>query len=196
LRYWLTEKRSRIFSHELGGLVGSTPAQVRRDLMMIDFTGSPARGYDVQLLIDRISAVLDAPEREGLALVGLGYLGRAVLRYLTTTHPEFPILAAFDIAPEKVGRRIDGCRCYATAEMKSVLASRAALVGIITVPAEAAQEVADQLVCTGVRGILNFTTVRLRVPPGVFAEDLDISISLEKVAFFARASASRLEKQA
>jgi redox-sensing transcriptional repressor len=196
LRFWLGEARDRIYSHELGALVGSTPAQVRRDLMTIGFTGSPARGYDVAALVEKIGTLLDPPGHERMVLVGLGYLGRAVLRYISTTHPELPIVAAFDVAPDKVGRVIDGCRCYASAEIEDVLGEAGALVGIIAVPPEAAQGVADHLVQAGIRGLLNFTPVRLQVPPEVTVEDVDISVSLEKVAFFARSKVSRLEKQA
>ena len=196
LRRWVTEKRQRIFSHELGGLVGSTPAQVRRDLMTIGFTGSPARGYDVAKLIESISAVLDPPEREGAALVGVGSLGRAILRYLSTAHPEIPIMAAFDVAPDRVGGMIDGCRCYPMTEMEAVLEKEPALIGIITVPSEAAQDVANDLIRAGVRGIMNFTAVRLHTPPEVFVEDIDISISLEKVVFFSRSRAGRVGARA
>jgi redox-sensing transcriptional repressor len=196
LRHWLTERRERIYSHELGALIGSTAAQVRRDLMTIGFTGSPARGYDVHGLVQRISSLLTPSSDESMILVGVGHLGRAVLRYLRTTHPELPIAAVFDVASDKIGRIIDGCRCYAAAEIESTLRSAPALVGILTVPGEAAQSVAEQLIRAGVRGLLNFTPVRLHAPPDVYVEDVDISTSLEKVAFFARANPSRAEKEA
>ena len=196
LRFWSADDKRRIYSHELGALVGCTPAQVRRDIMTIGFTGSPARGYEVSGLVDKINTILDPPVRETMVLVGLGYLGRAVLKYLSTTHPDLPIAATFDIAPEKIGQVYDGCRCYSSAELDQVVPQEHAAIGIITVPAESAQSVADGLIRAGIRGILNFTPVRLRVPPEVFVEDVDISVSLEKVAFFARTKRNRMEKQA
>ena len=96
------------------------------------------------------------------------------------------VVAAFDVAPQKIGRVIDGCRCLPTSELASVVREHAVLLGIITVPVEAAQEAADQLVRAGVRGVLNFTPARLHVPQAIIVEDVDISVSLEKVAFFAR----------
>ncbi len=194
LRRWVAEGRTRIFSHELGALVGGTPAQVRRDLMTIGYTGSPARGYEATGLIARISELLDAPTRQGIALVGVGYLGRAILNYFGRTHPDLPILAAFDVAPEKIGRVLDGCRCYGMHELEHVLAEQPVTVGILAVPVEAAQGVADRLIQAGVRGLLNFTPTRLRVPPEVYVEDVDIAVSLEKVAFFARHGAGRTEE--
>ncbi len=185
LRRWLAEGRTRIYSHELGALIGCTPAQVRRDLMTIGYAGSPARGYDVVKLIERIGEMLDPPKRDGIVLVGVGSLGRAILNYFRGTHPELLLVAAFDIAPEKIGQSCHGCPCYAASEMETVLRGRPVPVGIIAVPADGAQEVADRLVRAGVRGLLNFTPVRLRVPPEVFVEDVDIATSLEKVAFYA-----------
>lgn len=195
LRWWLAEGKPRIYSHELAALEGATAAQVRRDVMIIGYTGSPARGYDAAGLLERIRQVLDPPPDEGIVLVGLGYLGRAILSYFSNVHPELPIVAAFDIDPEKVGRIVQGCRCFSMDELDSVLAERRVLVAVIAVPVEAAADVAERLVQAGVRGILNFTPVRLRVPPHVFVESVDISVSLEKVAFFAR-SGRRVEAQA
>ena len=105
-------------------------------------------------------------------------------------------MALFDVAPGKVDRLIDGCRCYASRDIEQVLAGRDVLVGIVAVPPEAAQEVADRLVHAGVRGLMNFTPVRLRVPPEVFVEDVDISVSLERVSFFARSKLDRQEMRA
>jgi len=196
LRWWLADGRTRIYSHELAAMNGVTPAVVRRDLMTIGYTGSPARGYDAAGLIEWIGKRLDCPRREGVALVGLGSLGRAILNYFTGFHPELPIVAAFDVAPDKVGRMIDGCRCYATTEMEGVLKERPVTVGIIAVPVEAAQDVAERLIQAGVRGLLNFTPVRLHVPPDVYVEDVDIAVSLEKVAFYARTQPNRMEAHA
>ena len=188
LRTWLSAGRQRIFSHELAGLANASPAQVRRDLMTIGYTGSPARGYDVAGLVGWITDLLDPPSVDPTVLVGLGYLGRAVLRFMATAHPEYPIVAAFDVNPDKVDRVLDGCRCHDMAALDAVVREKRAGLGIVTVPPESAQIVVDQLTAAGVRGILNFTTVQVRVPAQAFVEDIDISLSLEKVAYFARGS--------
>lgn len=196
LRWWLADGRTRIYSHELAAMDGVTPAVVRRDLMTIGYTGSPARGYDAAGLIEWIGKLLDCPRTEGVVLVGLGSLGRAILNYFTGIHPELPIVAAFDIAPDKVGRVVDGCRCHHPSEMEAVLREQPVTVGIIALPMDASQDAADHLIRCGVRGILNFTPVRLRVPPEAYVEDVDIAVSLEKVAFYARTQANRLEARA
>lgn len=195
LQRWIQEGRERIFSHDLALLEGVTAAQVRRDLMTVGYTGSPAKGYDVAGLIDHITGLLAPGAAGGIALVGVGHIGGAILDYFSGRQPGYRIVAAFDAHPDKVGRVVHGHRCYDVREMAAVLESQPALVGIVAVPVEAAQDVAERLVRAGVRGLLNFAPRRLRVPPEVFVEDVDIALSLEKVAFFAAIRADRREAQ-
>jgi redox-sensing transcriptional repressor len=175
-----------VYSHELARMAGGTAAQVRRDLMAVGSFGSPKRGYDVKELITHIGEFLDAPGGEGAALIGVGNLGRAIMAYFAGRRPKLAIVAAFDNDPSKVNRVIHGCRSYPTGEMGGVIARECIRVGIITVPAADAQGTADALVAAGVKGILNFAPVRLRTPAGIYVEDIDMTMSLEKVAFFAR----------
>ncbi len=177
---------TNVFSHQLATMAGCTPAQVRRDVMTIGYSGSPARGYDVADLIDSISAVLDPPEHEGIALVGVGNLGRAMLSYFVGRSPRLAIVAAFDEDPEKVNRVIHGCRCYPVDEMEHVIGERGIREAIIAVPAAAAQDAARRLVSAGVNGLVNFAPVRLWVPDGVYVENVDVTMALERVAYFAR----------
>lgn len=195
LRAWQAEGRLRIFSHDLAALEGATAAQVRRDLMTIGYAGSPSKGYDVAGLIEHINGMLCPSGSEQVVIVGVGHVGGAVANYLNGRHPEHRVAAAFDASPELVGRVLHGCRCYAIDELESVLAHEDVAVGIITVPSAAAQEVAERLVRLGIRGLVNFAPVHLRVPPGVHVENVDIAISLEKAAFFARAAQERREAQ-
>ncbi len=175
-----------IFSHELATMAGGTAAQVRRDMMAIGYSGSPVRGYDVDRLIRAIGLFLDAPSREGIALVGIGNLGRAIMAFFEGRRPNLAIEAAFDSNPDKVNRVIHGCRCYPLEDLGRVVEERNIRVGIIAVPAQAAQSVAEALVAAGVRGLVNFAPVPLHVPPGTYVDDMDITMSIEKVAYFAR----------
>jgi redox-sensing transcriptional repressor len=178
--------KESVHSHELADLADATAAQVRRDLMVVGRAGTPRRGYNVRDLIDGIGAVLDAPMTQGVALVGAGNLGRAILAFFRGRRPKLSIMAAFDVDPAKIGQVIDGVRCYPAEEMERVIGEKNLRVGIVTVPASEAQRVADALVRSGVRGILNFAPVPLRVPDGVFVEQTDMTMSLEKAAYFAR----------
>jgi redox-sensing transcriptional repressor len=182
-----------IYSHQLASLAGGTAAQVRRDMMSIGYTGSPKRGYDVRELIESIGIFLDSPRSQGVALVGIGNLGRAIMSYFAGRRPRLSIVAAFDVDPYKTDRVILGCRCYHLSQLTETVASLDIRVGIVTVPAAEAQSIAEQMVIAGVRGILNFAPVPLRVPPEVYVEDIDMTMSLEKVAYFARLNV--LEKE-
>ena len=183
------DNASHVFSHQLARAAGVTPAQVRRDLMSIGYSGSPARGYDLEGLAAGIAQFLDSPVPEPAALIGVGNLGRAILAYFEGRRPNLAIVAAFDRDKSKTGRAIHGCRCYPVGQLARVMRQRRIGIAVLAVPAEEGQGVADRLVKAGVRGILNFAPVHLRVPAGVYVEDVDITTSLEKVAFFARRSA-------
>ncbi len=189
LRELLESGRSQVFSHELATLAGCTPAQVRRDIMNLGVLGTPAKGYDVENLISGIGTVLDADEMQKVALAGVGNLGRAILAYFFARNPRFAVVAAFDVDPGKVNRVIHGCRCYPAEDLVQVVAQENVRVGIIAVPANEAQRVADAFCEAGVSGLMNFAPVRVRVPLGVYVEHLDVMTSLERVAYFARKQA-------
>ena len=187
LLYDLHQKGERkIFSHQLASLAGRTSAQVRRDIMNIGYTGSPSRGYDIANLVDSISEVLDTPLGQGVALVGVGNLGRALLAYFSDRRPRLKIVAAFDNNPDRTGRVIHGCRCYLVEELAEVVNKEEITVGILTVPAEAAQIIAEQMYGAGIRGILNFAPVPIAAPRDMYVESMDVTMALEKVAYFAR----------
>lgn len=187
------EKVKFVYSHELAQLAGRTAAQVRRDMMILGFSGSPTKGYDVAKLIDAISVFLDAAKPQEVALVGVGNLGRAILSYFVGRRPNLSITVAFDNDPGKVDRVIHGCRCHRMEELPRLVQARGVNTAIVAVPAGEAQAVADVLVGAGVCGLLNFAPVRLRVPGSVFVENVDLTTSLEKVTFFARRQATRQE---
>ena len=180
----LAAKAVQIYSHQLAALAVSTPAQVRRDLMTIGFTGSPRKGYVIRDLADAINGVLARSVETAVALVGVGNLGRAILAYYANRQP-VRFAAAFDRAPDKAGRILHGCRCYLVDRMPEIIAREQIHVGVIAVPASEAQAVADQLVLAGVKGILNFAPVRLRVPAGMYVEYVDLMMALDKVAYYA-----------
>lgn len=175
-----------IYSHDLAELARTTAAQVRRDLMTIGFTGSPARGYRVDQLIEAVGRTLDAPNGQGAALCGVGNLGRALLDYFTIWRPQLRIVAAFDTDPAKAGRVIHRCRVHPLAELEAVVRAQAISVGVITVPAASAQRVAEMMLAAGVRGFLNFAPTPLHLPADAYVEEMDITTSMEKVAYFAR----------
>jgi redox-sensing transcriptional repressor len=175
-----------VFSHELASAVGVSPEQVRRDLMNFRLKGTPQRGYPVKQFMDELYAHLDSSSLTKMVLLGVGNLGKAILSYFLRRRPNLSIVAAFDQDPEKVNRVYSGCQVHHSSLLSKIVSREKAAVGIITVPAAAAQEAADTLVASGVRGIVNFAPVQLKLPPQISLEQLDITLSIEKVAYFAR----------
>lgn len=185
--------RDQIYSHELANLSGVTAAQVRRDLMNIEYSGSPTRGYNIRGLINHINGYLDSKEPQHIALIGIGRVGQALIAYFANRNPNLSIVAAFDINPTKVGRVTNGCRCYPLDQFEQIVRQENIDVAILAVPAQEAQAAARQAIAAGVKGILNFAPVRLRVGSDVYVEDVDFAVCMEKVAFFARHNNYRRE---
>ncbi len=179
--------KKHIFSHQLAALAGVSSAQIRRDLTYVGYSGSPQMGYEVDQLRDAVERYLIPAGQVQLALVGLGNLGRAILAYFSGRHRRLVIKAAFDKDPTKTGRVLHGCRCYPMEELKEVIRREHILAAILTVPASEAQRVADELVAAGVKGILNFAPSTLRVGGDVYVETKDLTMAIEKVAYFAQA---------
>jgi redox-sensing transcriptional repressor len=178
--------RKQIYSHELARLACVSSAQVRRDIMAIEYFGMPNRGYEVRELIDDLSRTLDNPDSDRVAMIGIGNLGRAIIAFFNNRRPNLKITAAFDIDPEKIDRVMYGCRCYPMEKLGDVVRAEQITTGVLTVTPSVAQTVADSMVEAGISGILNYTTVPLRVPPNVYLLDRDMTMALETVAFFSR----------
>ncbi|MCK4699819.1 MAG: redox-sensing transcriptional repressor Rex [Bacteroidales bacterium] len=183
---YLTKERDHIFSHDLAKLLYITAVQVRRDVMLIGNTGMHKNGYNVKKLIARIGEVLDSKEGQKVAIVGFGYLGKAITGYFAGKRSKLNVLASFDINPKKVGTEVKGVKCFHISNLKTIIRNKKISIAILTVPPDVAPEVTNKLVEAGIKGILNFTTVPLSVPPGVYLEENDMITSVEKVAFFVK----------
>lgn len=184
LKLYSDDGTYNVYSHQLAEVVKVTPAQVRRDLMVLGYNGSPKKGYEVSKLVECIDSFFNASENVGLALLGIGNIGRAMLSYFRAGKNYINIIAAFDMDSNKVNRVINNCRSYSMNEMPSVLKELRINTAILAVPAGQAQAMAELLVSNGIKGILNFTPARLKLPKGIFVEDVDITMHLEKVTYF------------
>jgi redox-sensing transcriptional repressor len=177
---------TNIYSHQLAHLAGVSAAQVRRDFMVIGYSGSPNRGYQVDTCLASIESLLDGTIRQDVAIVGLGRLGQSVLAHFAGRRPLLRIAAGFDTNPALIGTSVEGCPVHSTADLEEVVKKKSIGIAIMAVPPETAQSVADSLVRAGVRSIVDFTAVPLRVPENVFMRQMDITSALETAAFFAR----------
>lgn len=182
----LEEGKTHIYSHELAELHHNTAVQVRRDIMFIGYTSMQRKGYDVRELIHVIGDILDSEKGLNVAVIGIGNLGRAVTTYFVGKRSKLNIIATFDVDTTKIDRVIAGVKCYSLSRLKEVVESQNVSIAIMTVPADSAVEVSEQLVEAGIKGVLNFTTVPLNLAPTVYLDEYDMITSLEKVAYFVK----------
>jgi redox-sensing transcriptional repressor len=173
----------KVSSGQLGDSLGVTDAQVRKDLASLGHLGHPGVGYAAPELIAAIRRALGIDREWPAALAGAGNLARALLRYHGFVDRGFRFVALFDADPAKVGQRIDGLEVHAASEMAPVIAATGAELGVLAVPAESCQAVAEAMVGAGVRGLLNFAPTVLRLPPHVQVVSVDLTVQLEQLAF-------------
>jgi len=181
---YATEDKKFIHSHQLAHLLRINPAHIRRDLMLIKFAGDVHKGYDIEKLVGRISSVIDADIVRKVAFVGIGDLGRAVAEYFNSSSTSLKIAATFRLREEPKIQFPD-VQCYNISRMRDILKKEKVELCVIAVPMAYAKEVSKTVVESGVRGILNFTSVILDVPENVYIEDYDMIAKLEKLAYFA-----------
>jgi redox-sensing transcriptional repressor len=179
----LRDGSAKVSSGLLGEALGVTDAQVRKDLAYLGNLGHPGIGYAVPELIAAIRRVLGIDRDWAAALVGVGNLARALLRYQGFVERGFRFVALFDADPAKIGERVDGLEVHPLDAMSAVIAATGAELGVLTVPSEAAQAVAEALLASGIRGVLNFTPRVLRLPPSVSVVSVDLTVQLEQLAF-------------
>ncbi len=189
----LSKEKTHVFSHEIAQMLHITPVQVRRDLMLIGYSGNLRKGYDIKELIELIGKIIDSERGQRVAVIGLGNLGKAIISYFKGKRSKLAIIAAFDINPEKINRVYDGVACYHINQMAEIIKQNNISIGIIAAPAQQTAEIAEALVLAGIKGILNFTPKALNVPPFVYLEEYDMITSLEKVAFFAKKNDERFK---
>jgi len=183
LRHLIADGNETTSSNQLGRRLGFTDAQVRKDLAHFGHFGHPGIGYRCNELVGAIRNILGTDREWRVALVGVGNLGRALLGYRGFHHQGFRLVAAFDIDQTKVGSRIEGVRIHNLAQLSDIVSQEQVELGLVAVPANDAQAVADSLVAAGVGGILNFAPVTLTVPEGVSKVGVDLARELEQVTF-------------
>ena len=186
LNHQLAKGKTHIFSHEIANLLHITPVQVRRDIMLIGYSGTLRKGYNIQDLVNLIGIILDTDTGEKIAVVGMGNLGKAFIHYMFEKRTKLNIVAAFDVNPEKVDKVYANVRCYHLDKLDEIVKAEGISMGIITTPPEFARESAEKLRDAGVVGILNFTPKPLLDEEGIYLEEYDMITSLEKVAYFVK----------
>jgi redox-sensing transcriptional repressor len=169
-------------STQLGRTLGFTDAQVRKDLAFFGAFGYPGLGYRCEELIAEIKRILGTDRRWPVVIVGIGNLGRALLGYRGFRQKGFEVVAAFDTDESVIGTTIEGTPVHNIEELPGFAERHEVKLGVVAVPAEAAQDVADRLVEAGVEGILNFAPVNLDDKKSAVVA-VDLAIELEQLTF-------------
>ena len=172
-----------VSSAELGRRSGINPAQIRKDLAYFGEFGTRGVGYYVSELKNNIKEVMGVNRPYEVALVGVGNLGSALLRYKGFQRHGFRITAAFDVDLEDK-EMPEGCTLYHADDMERVIQEKGIKIAIVSVHQSSVQEVVDRLVKAKVKGILNFAPTKVSVPEGVTLRDVDMGTELDILAFY------------
>jgi redox-sensing transcriptional repressor len=173
-----------ISSETLAEMAGVNAAKVRKDLSYLGSFGTRGVGYDVQYLLFQMSAELGLNQEWPVLIVGTGHLGHALANYGGFGERGFPVAALIDADPKLVGTRLGDLVVHSMDDLEAVVRDHGIAIALITVPAGAAQEVADQLVAAGVRSILNFAPTTVAVPGDVSVRKVDLAVELQILSFY------------
>lgn len=181
----------KVFSNNLGDAVGVTPAVVRKDFSQINIPGNKRGGYNVDTLIDHIVDVLGKDERQDIVIVGYGNIGHALVNYRNFHNEGINVVACFDVKPEVVDREADP-PILPMEELSAFVSKHCVQVAALAVPDSAATDVFDTLIESGIRGVLNFTTVELKCagkcdmyncPIKCVVQNVNIGLEIENIFY-------------
>lgn len=193
--------RQTVSSKALGAALGISDVQIRKDLAYFGQFGHPGVGYRVPELMRRVRRILGTDRTSKVLLVGAGNLGRALVAFRGFAEKGFEIVAVFDSNPDKIGRAIDGAvngprqdakvrdlsshqrTIQHPSQMAAAVRAGDIRIGILAVPAEAAQGVANEMASAGIRAVLNFAPATLQVPEHVAVASVDLAVHLEQLSF-------------
>jgi redox-sensing transcriptional repressor len=173
-----------VSSEALAQVAGVKPTQLRKDLTYFGQFGTRGLGYDVQQLAKMITGLLGTSSLQPVVLVGVGNLGTALLSYRGFQQEGFEVVAAFDLDARRFRDRKLPVTVHPMDKLPEIIGEQHVKMAIITVPAVAAQEVANTLVQAGITGILNFAPIVLVVPEEVMVSNVNLAIELENLSYF------------
>ncbi|QIL45739.1 redox-sensing transcriptional repressor Rex [Vagococcus coleopterorum] len=184
LKVLLDAGTEKVSSTELSEAIKVDSATIRRDFSYFGELGKRGYGYDVKSLLDFFSKTLSEDRLTNVVLVGVGNLGNALLKYGFHHNNNIRISAAFDVREDLVGRIVDGIPVYPMSEMAEQIKQQQIEIAIMAIPANSAQDTADLLIESGIKGIMNFTPVRLHTPADVQVQSVDLTNELQTLIYF------------
>lgn len=173
-----------ISSDELGRRLELTPEQIRKDLALFGQFGKKGVGYYVNELKFNVGKILGLDNHWNIAIVGIGHLGVALANYQNFIALGFNLVALFDNDPNIVGKTVNHVKVKSIDELQSCAKNLKIDIGVIAVPAQFAQQVADKLVKANIKGIWNFAPVKMRVPEDVKIVNEDLSVGLSRLSYY------------
>ena len=178
------EKRGIDFvsSKELAGVIGTTEYTIRKDISLLEGPGYTRKGYEVKSFKKELGQKFLLTQKRKACVVGLGRLGTALLDYENFQEDGFEIVAGFDCNVNKIERIRTNIDVFPVSCLEEIVRARSIELGIIAVPEESAQEVADQLTKAGVKGVLNFSPVKINVSAHIVHLDIDFTNALRFIA--------------
>ncbi len=178
------EGKEKVSSTELSEAVQVDSASIRRDFSYFGALGKRGYGYDVKSLLGFFKKILNQDTLTNVALIGVGNLGHALLNYNFKRSNNIRISCAFDINSDLTGKIVSGVPVYDMKDMIEQIREQQITIAILTVPQTNAQKNANEIVEAGVRGIMNFTPVRLSAPAGVRIQNVDLATELQTLVYF------------
>jgi redox-sensing transcriptional repressor len=173
-----------ISSYELSQIVGFTAAQIRKDLTYFGQFGRPGKGYDVSALRDSLKDIIGINRSWRVALVGVGFLGRALLAYKGFRKQQFVIVCAFDNDPKKIGQKYNNIEVFRQDRMKEIINKMGVEIVILTVPTGVADSIINELARTGIKAVLSFSPLTLLPPDSMKVNQVDLSVELEGLSYY------------
>ena len=176
--------KTKVSSTELSEAIQVDSATIRRDFSYFGELGKRGYGYDVEDLMHFFGKILNDDQLTNVALVGVGNLGSALLKFKFHQSNSIRVSCAFDVKEDIVGRIVDGIPVYPLDNMVEQIKLQQIEIAILTLPAQQAQQVVDQLAAAGIKGILNFTAARLTAPEDVIIQSVDLTNELQTLIYF------------
>ena len=176
--------KTKVSSTELSEAIQVDSATIRRDFSYFGELGKRGYGYDVEDLMHFFGKILNDDQLTNVALVGVGNLGSALLKFKFHQSNSIRVSCAFDVKEDIVGRIVDGIPVYPLDNILEQIKLQQIEIAILTLPAQQAQQVVDQLADAGIKGILNFTAARLTAPEDVIIQSVDLTNELQTLIYF------------
>ncbi len=184
LRHMQAQGQQTTSSQELGDLVGVSAAQIRKDLSQFGEFGKQGTGYNIGFLIGKLREILKVDRVWDVVVVGMGDMGHAIARYQGFANRGFRVAMVFDNNPALIGQKVGEFVIRDAQKMVDTIRGAGIKVAMLTVPASAAQEVANRLIEAGVKAILNYAPISLSVPQGVMLQYIDPATGLQRMTYY------------